>query len=88
MTPGHPEIAPGIYGTGVSWGAGIVAFSSAAMPVLQAFALLISIVAGLLTAVWTYKKIRAENLRANALVAAEALKATAVVTATALEEKK
>ena len=50
--------------------------------------LLATIVAGVLTSVWTYKKIRAHNLEANAKVAAAALKAAAIVTATALEDSK
>lgn len=88
MIAHHPEIAPGLYGTGITVFGAIVAFCAAAIPVLQFFALIITIVAGVLTIVWTYKKIRAENLAASAKVAAAALKATAVVTATALEEAK
>lgn len=84
----HPEIAPGLYGTGITVGGTILSFAAAAIPVLQAVVLLISGVAGILTAVWTYKKIRAENVKASAVVAAAAVKATAKVTATALEETK
>lgn len=84
----HPEIQPSLYGTAVTVGGTILSFAAAAIPVLQAFVLLISGVAGVLTAIWTYKKIRAENVAAAARVAAAAVKATAVVTAAALEEKK
>jgi hypothetical protein len=84
----HPEIAPGLYGTGITVVGALVAFCTAAIPVLQFFALLATIVAGVLTSIWTYKKIRAHNVEANARVAAAAVKATAVVIAKALEESK
>jgi hypothetical protein len=84
----HPEIAPGLYGAALTLFGAIASFCTAAIPVLQFFALIGTIVAGSLTSVWTYKKIRAENVRASAVIAAAAVKATAVVTATALEENK
>lgn len=88
MIPHHPEIAPALYGTAITVGGGIAAFCAAAIPVLQFFALIITCTAGTLTSVWTYKKIRAQNLEASAKVAAAAVKAAALVAAAALEESK
>jgi hypothetical protein len=88
MIANHPEIAPGIWGTVITFLSAIVAFCTAAIPVLQVLALVITCVAGVLTSVWTYKKLHAHNLEESAKLAAAAVKATAVVTAKALEETK
>jgi hypothetical protein len=53
----HPEVAPGLYGTGITWGTAVLSFCASAIPVLQALLLIVSIVAGVLTSVWTWKKI-------------------------------
>lgn len=84
----HPDIAPGLYGTTLAILGGITAFCTAATPVLHFLVLIATFVTCVLTAVWTYKKIRAHNLEAAAKVAAAAVKATAVVTAKALEDTK
>lgn len=84
----HPDVAPGLYGTGITILGAIAAFCAAAIPVLQFCVLVTTFIAGVLTSVWTYKKIRSHNLEAAARVAAAEIKAKAVVVAKALDEAK
>jgi hypothetical protein len=87
MSLNHPDLAPAATGTVVSWAAGFVGLCVAAEPLLQVIALLTSIIVGVLTAVWTYKKIRAESAKDAAALAASAVKASAVVAARAVDAR-
>ncbi len=85
----HTSEAIGVVsGLGATWGSGIVAFSIAVTPVLHAIAVLVTIIVGILTGWWTWKKTRMMDIKATAVVAASAVEARAVVVATALEESK
>jgi hypothetical protein len=53
-----PETVKVVSGTTVTASSWIVAVSIQMEPVLQVVALIISIVVGVLTAIWTYKKIK------------------------------
>lgn len=53
----HVEVMTVAVGTATTWGASAVAFTVAVTPMLQAAALVISIIVGLLTGIWTWQKI-------------------------------
>lgn len=57
----HPELVPAYVGTGTTVSGAIVGFCVAVTPVLQVLTLLMTFIVGALTAVWTWKKIRAHN---------------------------
>ena len=82
------EALPIATGVTTTWGTSIIAFSIAVTPLLHVLALMISIVVGLLTAWWTYRKICAMDAKADAIVAAAAVEAQAELVAKALEVSK
>jgi len=57
----HLQIGKVAIGTTVTLGSGFLGFISAAIPVLQAFSLLVSGVVGVLTAIWWIRKLRKEK---------------------------
>jgi predicted RND superfamily exporter protein len=58
---GRKEMSIGTTGNAVTLGAGFVGWVASTMPVLQAFSLLVSIVVGVLTAIWWIRKLRKEK---------------------------
>jgi predicted negative regulator of RcsB-dependent stress response len=80
-----PELAPAYAGTAATWLGTALSIVGVVTPLLQFVLLVTSIFVGVLTGWWTYKKVRAENVRAEAVVAAQAVKAVAVVAAEAVK---
>lgn len=86
MIPHDHEAYPGIVGLAISLGSGALAISTSAIPVLHALALLVTIIAGIFTIVWTGQRIRRENVEARAKIEAAKIVAHATVIASALKE--
>jgi hypothetical protein len=80
------EAYPGIIGFAISLGSGVIALSTTAIPVLHALALLVTIVAGIFTIVWTGQRIRRESIDARAKIEAAKIVAHATVVAAALKD--
>jgi hypothetical protein len=57
MTPTQIETVAVVAGTSTTFATHLVALAIAATPLLQALALMSTIIVGLLTAIWTIKKI-------------------------------
>lgn len=53
----HPDLVPAYAGSGITVGAGGIGWLAANMSMLQGVSLIVSIVAGALTIVYTLKKI-------------------------------
>jgi hypothetical protein len=86
IAPAHHEAVPGIVGLCISIGSAAVALSTVSEPVLHAIALLVTILAGALTTLWTYQRIQRDAIEARAKIEAAKVAATAIVVAKALKE--
>ena len=82
------DSAPGVIGTSVSGSFTVLGFVANSLPLLQALSLIIGIAVGIVTFVYYFKKVRAEQVVATAKVAADGVKATAALAAEALKEMK
>lgn len=82
------DTGPGIVGTGLAGSFTLVGFINSSLPILQALSLLIGIAVGVVTFVYYFRKIKAQQTVATAKIAADTVKATAKIAAVALKEMK
>lgn len=77
---------PGVVGTSIAGSFTLVGFINTSLPVLQAISLLIGSAVGIMTFVYYYRKVKAEQTVAVAKIASDTVKATAKIAAEALKE--
>ena len=82
------DTVPGVIGTTAAGGFTLLGFMTASLPVLQFISLVAGIAVAIITFLYYLKRIRAQDVRAEAVVAAQVVKAAAKVTAAALDETK
>ena len=81
-----PEHSTPVVGVSITVGAAILGWSLDAIPYLQVVSLIVAIIAGVLTALWYWRQIRAHVVAATAVLAAAEIKAKAKIVAEALKE--
>jgi hypothetical protein len=80
----HP--APAIVGTTTTFTATAAGWILSSIPALQFVALIVAIVSGVITSLWYFRQLHAEQIKAAAIVAADMILARAKVIAVALDK--
>jgi hypothetical protein len=80
------DSGPGIVGSTVAGGFTVMGFISNVIPVLQVLSLILGMAVAVVTFLYYYNKVRAQDLEAAAVIAAKAIEAKATVIAAALSK--
>ena len=81
----EPQVQVGITGAAITVAGATGGWLLAAIPILQIISLLVAIIAGVLTALWYWRQVRAHIVAATAVLAAAEIKAKAKIVAEALK---